>query len=312
MNTFLTVTDPIAALLGPWSASLTAGAVVLRIALAAVLAAVIGWERSAKRHAAGLRTFLLVGLAAASAMLIDTSLSAAWGQGFPLITAAAVVGAAMISGGSVLFSSRSQIKGLTTSAGLWACGLVGAAAGAGLYTVALAAFAALLGGLSLLPSLERYLKNRSDHFEIHLELSSRASLRDFVDVVRRLGLRNRRHRGQPRLPQLRPERVLRGHDRLRPGAEGLQDPPGDHPGPGHSRLRVPRGGDGLRAVSGPGSRARSPAYQPIGRQKFFAAPSLSKKADAFSAKGDSLRLRLGPWRDLRRSLRAKCFSDAAA
>ena len=189
MNTFLTVTDPIAALLGPWSASLTAGAVVLRIALAAVLAAVIGWERSAKRHAAGLRTFLLVGLAAASAMLIDTSLSAAWGQGFPLITAAAVVGAAMISGGSVLFSSRSQIKGLTTSAGLWACGLVGAAAGAGLYTVALAAFAALLGGLSLLPSLERYLKNRSDHFEIHLELSSRASLRDFVDVVRRLGLR---------------------------------------------------------------------------------------------------------------------------
>ena len=83
MNTFLTVTDPIAALLGPWSASLTAGAVVLRIALAAVLAAVIGWERSAKRHAAGLRTFLLVGLAAASAMLIDTSLSAAWGQGFP-------------------------------------------------------------------------------------------------------------------------------------------------------------------------------------------------------------------------------------
>lgn len=158
MNTFLTVTDPIAALLGPWSASLTAGAVVLRIALATVLAAVIGWERSAKRHAAGLRTFLLVGLAAASAMLIDTSLSAAWGQGFPLITAAAVVGAAMISGGSVLFSSRSQIKGLTTSAGLWACGLVGAAAGAGLYTVALAAFAALLGGLSLLPPLERYLK----------------------------------------------------------------------------------------------------------------------------------------------------------
>ena len=48
---------------------------------------------------------------------------------------------------------------------------------------------ALLGGLSLLPPLERHLKNRSDHFEIHLELSSRASLRDFVDVVRRLGLR---------------------------------------------------------------------------------------------------------------------------
>ena len=189
MNMLLTVNDPIAALLGPWSASLTAGAVVLRILLAAVLAAVIGCERSAKRHAAGLRTFLLVGLAAAAAMLVDTALALTWGQGIPLLTAAAVLGAAMVSGGSVLFSSRSQIKGLTTSAGLWACGMVGAAAGAGLYTVSLAVFAALLGGLSLLPPMERYLKNRSDHFEIHLELSGRASLRDFVDVVRRLGLR---------------------------------------------------------------------------------------------------------------------------
>lgn len=189
MNMLLTVNDPIAALLGPWSASLTAGAVVLRILLAAVLAAVIGCERSAKRHAAGLRTFLLVGLAAAAAMLVDTALALTWDQGVPLLTAAAVLGAAMVSGGSVLFSSRSQIKGLTTSAGLWACGMVGAAAGAGLYTVSLAVFAALLGGLSLLPPMERYLKNRSDHFEIHLELSGRASLRDFVDVVRRLGLR---------------------------------------------------------------------------------------------------------------------------
>ena len=33
MNTFLTVTDPIAALLGPWSASLTSVAQVLRISL---------------------------------------------------------------------------------------------------------------------------------------------------------------------------------------------------------------------------------------------------------------------------------------
>ena len=77
MNTFLTVTDPIAALLGPWSASLTAGAVVLRIALAAVLAAVIGWERSAQRHAPGLRPFPLVAFPAASAMRIATPLTAA-------------------------------------------------------------------------------------------------------------------------------------------------------------------------------------------------------------------------------------------
>ncbi len=43
--------------------------------------------------------------------------------------------------------------------------------------------------LSSLPGLEMYLKNRSNHFEIHLELKSRQYLQDFVTTIRRLGLR---------------------------------------------------------------------------------------------------------------------------
>lgn len=35
----------------------------------------------------------------------------------------------------MLYSSRSQIKGLTTTAGLWASGIVGPAISAGLYTI---------------------------------------------------------------------------------------------------------------------------------------------------------------------------------
>ena len=40
------------------------------------------------------------------------------------------IGAAMICGNSILFSSRNQIKGLTTSAALWTCSLIGLSAGA--------------------------------------------------------------------------------------------------------------------------------------------------------------------------------------
>ena len=40
----------------------------------------------------------------------------------------------------------------------------------------------------MLPPLEAYLKNRSNHFEIHLELIDRYSLRDFITTLRRLGL----------------------------------------------------------------------------------------------------------------------------
>ena len=95
----------------------------------------------------------------------------------------------MISGNSILFSSKNQIKGLTTSAGLWACAIVGLALGAGLYVLGLVSFITLLCCLSLFPYIEGYLKDSSNHFEVHLELKNRSNLQDFVTTIRQLGLR---------------------------------------------------------------------------------------------------------------------------
>mgnify|MGYP004628154743 CR=1 FL=1 len=179
--------DPIATRLGAWSVEIGAAAVIFRILLSVALAAVIGCERSSKRHSAGLRTFILVSLASTVAMLLDIYLSAK-GDELYIISASTVIAAAIISVNSMLFSSRNQIKGLTTSMGLWATGIIGLTAGAGLYTVTLVSFAALLCCLSLFPAFETYLKNRSNHFEVHLELKSSEYLQDFVTVIRRLGL----------------------------------------------------------------------------------------------------------------------------
>ncbi|MBQ3395327.1 MAG: MgtC/SapB family protein, partial [Synergistaceae bacterium] len=111
------------------------------------------------------------------------------GHGFAVISAASVISVAMISGNSILFSSKSQIKGLTTSAGLWACGIIGLATGAGLYTITFIAFIALLCSISQLPFIEAILKDRSNHFEIHLELKNSLNLQDFVVIIRKLGLK---------------------------------------------------------------------------------------------------------------------------
>ncbi len=181
--------DPLVKLLGEWSAQLTLGAILLRVALAIVLSALIGCERASKRHAAGLRTFMLVSLVGCFSMLIDTYVMENSGVKFPIITAAAVVGAATISSNSILYSSKNQIKGLTTSAGLWINGIVGITAGAGLYSLTIIGFFALICSLSLFPRIESLLKNHSDHFEIHLELTNRQSLPDFTATVRALGLR---------------------------------------------------------------------------------------------------------------------------
>ena len=153
-----------AAILGGWTDELNVRSVILRILLSVMLAAIIGCERSSKRHSAGLRTFILVSLASTTAMLTDLYLCRSASERFPLISAAAVVGAAMVSVNAILFSSKSQIKGLTTAAALWCCGLVGMALGAGLYTVASISFLALFSSLALFPPIERYMKDNSNHF----------------------------------------------------------------------------------------------------------------------------------------------------
>ncbi len=184
----LLINDPIASLLGSWASELNLESVILRVFLSVLLSAIIGCERSSKRHSAGLRTFMLVSLASTVAMILDSYVVSATESSLYLFSAATVIGVATISVNSMLYSSRSQIKGLTTAAGLWASGIVGLALGAGLYTVTLIAFAALICCLMFFPAFEVFLKNRSNHFEFHLELKSSTYLQDFVTTIRKLGL----------------------------------------------------------------------------------------------------------------------------
>lgn len=180
--------DPIASWLGPWSEQLCLESIGLRLLLTIVLASVIGWERHDKRHSAGLRTFVLTTLTGATAMLLDQYLVYNRGAGMYIISSAVVLGAAVISVNSIVFSSRNQIRGLTTAVGLWACSVMGLCAGAGYYTATVCVFVCIYICLSLFPVVEIYLKDRSNHFEILLELTNSLYLRDFITTIRKLGL----------------------------------------------------------------------------------------------------------------------------
>ncbi len=189
MKDFIYAVEPLSHLLGAWAVEMNLLSIVLRIILSILMSAIIGWERSTKRHAAGLRTFMVTSLASTMAMLLDMFLMQETKLGFPIISAAVVIGIAVISSNSILFSSKNQIKGLTTAAGLWTVGFIGLLLGAGFYTVAVIGFFAMMVCLAMFPRMERYFKNKSNHFEIHLELKSKDNLQNFVTTIRRLGLR---------------------------------------------------------------------------------------------------------------------------
>ena len=183
------VHDPLGGLFGGWLSEFNIWTILIRIILALSVGIIFGLERSRKRHTAGLRTFSFVSLFSAIAALLDVYLILNFRVVFPAITSAVVLGGAIISGNTLLYSSKSQIKGLTTAVALWLMSVIGACFGAGLYTAALISVVIAYVALNILPKLEFYLKNRSNHFEIHLELKNKNDLANFTGVLRKLGLK---------------------------------------------------------------------------------------------------------------------------
>lgn len=181
--------DFFANLMGEWSKNVTLGSTALKLALTLIFATVLGCERARNRHAAGLRTFIVVSLASTSVAIADLYLIRAHGSTFAILSAATIIGIAVISTNTILFSSKNQLKGLTTSAGLWATAIIAVVLGLGLYTLALLSYLVLLLCMTLFTKLEKYAKKHSNHFEVHLELKGRNLLQEFTAMIRKFGMK---------------------------------------------------------------------------------------------------------------------------
>ena len=120
----------------------------IRILVACVCGAAIGFERSKRLKNAGLRTHIMVCCAAALMMIVSKygfmDLTDAAGGVFngtrgadPARIAAQVVSGISFLGAGVIFKHGASIKGLTTAAGIWATAGIGLAIGAGMYGIGL-------------------------------------------------------------------------------------------------------------------------------------------------------------------------------
>ncbi len=182
-------TDYIVKWLGNWSGEVNVASTALKTAVVILMAVILGCERSRNRHAAGLRTFIVLSIGSMFAGVADLYFIQTYSTGFPFMSAAVLIGISIITANTIIYSSKNQIMGLTTSFGVWTMSIVSAILGFGLYTAALIGFAALMIGLLGFSKLEYYIKAKSDHFEIHLELKSRSSLQEFITAAREFGLK---------------------------------------------------------------------------------------------------------------------------
>ncbi len=107
---------------------------VIRIVLAVVFGAIIGYERERIDKPAGLRTHILVSLGSAQFTILSF-------HAFPSsdpsrIASVVVVGIGFIGAGTII-QSRDRIVGVTTAASLWVMASIGMAVGIGFYLAAI-------------------------------------------------------------------------------------------------------------------------------------------------------------------------------
>ncbi|MFA6155747.1 MgtC/SapB family protein [Mesorhizobium sp.] len=116
--------------------------IAARLLLATIFGAVIGFEREWRDRPAGLRTHILVCVAAATFGILTIEIIHApmfAGESVNVdpirVVEAVTAGVAFLAAGSIMFA-RGEVHGLTTGAGMWLAGAIGVACGLGLWQVA--------------------------------------------------------------------------------------------------------------------------------------------------------------------------------
>lgn len=128
--------------------------IILRLVLAVILGAMIGYNRSRHNKPAGLRTMALISLGSAAFTLIgieavmqlsmlqtgEANLTSGVSKMINLDSSriiAGIVGGVGFLGAGAIIQSRGRVQGMTSAASIWVTSTIGVSAGLGLYVLAM-------------------------------------------------------------------------------------------------------------------------------------------------------------------------------
>jgi putative Mg2+ transporter-C (MgtC) family protein len=136
--------------------------IVIRLTMAALLGAFIGYDRERRGKEAGLRTHMMVSLGAALFILVPLM------GGMEIADSSRVLqgiitGIGFLGAGAILKQDKStSIKGLTTASSIWVAAAIGIAAGMGREATAIMGTLAALFILVVVRRLERHIVPDTD------------------------------------------------------------------------------------------------------------------------------------------------------
>lgn len=156
----------------------------VRIIIAAICGAMIGYERKSRNKEAGIRTHLIVAAGAALIMIVSkygfSDIITKHGIDLdPSRIAAQIVSGVGFLGAGMIFMRKNTISGLTTAAGIWATSAIGMTIGSGLYAIGIATSILLICGQVLLHSNHRWFH---EYYKDEIKITIRKDMGALTEI----------------------------------------------------------------------------------------------------------------------------------
>ena len=174
--------------------------VMLRMLIALLCGAALGYGRAKKSRASGLRTYMLVSVGACLAMILTqyeyAMLTGAWSSiadavGLKLDVsrygAAVVTGIGFLAAGTIVAAKHQQVSGLTTASGLFAVACLGFTSGAGFWEAVLIVLIPLVLVLDFAYPLEYNFKRHMRNLTVFVSYDTVEDISNVIALVESRG-----------------------------------------------------------------------------------------------------------------------------
>ncbi len=161
-----------------WNAAVQSS--IIKLGIAAILAFFIGLERELRGHQAGIRTHMLLAIG----VTLFTELSVAFSGDKGRVAAQVVTGIGFLGAGAIL-RIGGDVKGLTTSASIWAVSAIamGVSVGGPFITVAIIATIMTLFTLAVIELIEvKWVKSKMDR-RMNVQTEDQEAMFQIVDEI---------------------------------------------------------------------------------------------------------------------------------
>ncbi|NLB33743.1 MAG: MgtC/SapB family protein [Tissierellia bacterium] len=166
--------------------------ITLRVILSMIFGGIIGLERSRKNRPAGFRTYMIVCLSSALVMMTNQFIYNNFGGSDPARLGAQVIsGIGFLGAGTIIVTSRSQVRGLTSAAGLWASACLGLAIGIGFYSGAIIVALIVFIIITFFKKIDYLLTSNNKMINIYTSFKSIEQLDKFIIHCNKTGYKVR-------------------------------------------------------------------------------------------------------------------------